>query len=492
MLAVRRNLSDDRYLGIDLGTSGLKVAVVDPAGAIVAEAEAEYEVDSPRPGWAETDPRAWVDGLEAALAAVAPALRGGRVGAVGVAGQMHATVLCDAAGRAVRPAVLWPDRRADKEVALWRKLPEPVRARLANPLVPGMTGPVLRWLLDHEPALAARAEVVLLPKDHLRLRLAGPPVTDRSDASATLLWDVVSDAWSTETLEAIGLPERFLPRVVAGDEVVGETDALATWGAPRGVPVVAGCADTPAAMLAAGALEADVVQVNLGTGAQVLRAANRAVPRVDPPVHLYADAAGGWYSMAAVQNAGLALEWVRQLFGVRWPDVFAIAATAPPGAGGVSFLPFLTGERGGVAGPDSRGAWMGMTTRTSRDDLIRAAVEAMAFCVRRAVELLDAGGRPVRLTGGGGRDGGVQNLIADVLGVTVTRVEVRSASATGAAMLAARGVGGVVARAPRVGVEVAPEPRSVLEDAYRIWLDRVGAARLVSAGTSGCVVPAAG
>jgi len=493
MLAV----GHDRYLGIDLGTSGLKVALVDPDGGIVGESEAEYAVDSPRPGWAETDPSAWVDAMRSALAALAPVLRRGRVGGVGVTGQMHGTVLCDGAGRALRPAVLWPDRRAEDEVALWRKLPKPLRARLANPLVPGMTGPTLRWLLDHEPA-AARAEVVLLPKDHLRHGLAGPPVTDRTDASATLLWDVVADTWSADTLEATGLPPWLLPRVVGCDDVVGETDVLTEWGGPRGVPVVAGCADTPAAMLAAGARqpgarqpgarqpgarqpgareagarEADVVQVNLGTGAQVLRAVERAVPRADPPVHLYADADRGWYAMAAVRNAGLALEWVRRIFGADWPELFAIAAGASPGSGGVSFLPFLTGERGGIAGPDSRGAWIGMSTRTSRDDLIRAAVEAMAFCVRRAVELLDARGRRVRLTGGGGRDHGVQRLLADVLGVPVTRVDVRSASATGAAMLAARGVGGRLETAPRLGPEISPAPAEALDDAYRTWLSRL-------------------
>jgi len=463
----------DRYVGIDLGTSGLKLAVVGEDGSILAESQAEYTVDSPRPGWAETDPAAWISGLEAALAAVAASLAQGRLRAVGVAGQMHGAVLCDAAGRALRPAVLWPDRRADKEVALWRNLPQPVRARLANPLVPGMTGPMVRWLLDHEPSAAAQASMVLLPKDYLRVALGGAPVTDRSDASATLLWDVIEDGWSSATLVGTGLPSYLLPQVAGCSDVVGETSLLGETSLWDGLPIVVGCADTPAAMLAVGQPADDVVQVNLGTGAQVLRTVDRPEARANPAVHLYADADRGWYAMAAVQNAGLALDWVRRLFGLDWPDLLAILASTSPGAGGVSFLPFLTGERGGVAGPDSRGAWIGLSTGTSRDELIRAAMEGMAFCVRRAVELLDAGGRPVRLTGGGGRDPGVQRLLAGVLGVPVRRAMVRSASATGAAMLAARGVGGRVDAAPRFGPDVAPAPNEALEDAYRAWLARL-------------------
>jgi len=313
--------------------------------------------------------------------------------------------------------------------------------------------------------------MVLLPKDYLRVALGGALVTDRSDASATLLWDVIEDGWSSATLEGTGLPSQLLPLVAGCSDVVGETLLLGeVWG---GVPIVVGCADTPAAMLAVGHPAEDIVQVNLGTGAQVLRTVDRPEARADPPVHLYADADGGWYAMAAVQNAGLALGWVRRLFGLDWPDLFAIFASTSPGAGGVSFLPFLTGERGGVAGPDSQGAWIGMSTGTSRDDLIRAAMEGMAFCVRRAVELLDAGGRPVRLTGGGGRDPGVQRLLAHVLGVPVRRAKVRSASATGAAMLAARGVGSRIDAAPRFGPDVAPTPDEALDDAYRVWLTRL-------------------
>jgi xylulokinase len=461
------------YLGIDLGTSSLKVALIGADGRQLATAEVAYQVDSPQPGWAQTDPRVWDAVLDTALTRISPALGECGTRAIGVTGQMHGAVLCDDTGAAVRPAVLWPDRRAVGMLERWRALPEPVRARLANPLVAGMTGPIIAWLVEHEPAAVARADVLLLPKDYLRRSLGGPPVTERSDASATLLWDLPADTWSAAALRAATVPDRLVPAVVEPHRVVTETDRLAAVGGHKGVPVVAGCADTPAALLAAGPLTDDTIQVNLGTGAQVLRAVDHPPVRADAPVHVYADAESGWYAMAAVQNAGFALDWVRRLLGLDWPELFAMAARVPAGAGGVSFLPFLTGERGGVAPADSRAAWLGMAAGMSREELVRAAVEGMVFTVCRAVDLLDAGDRPVRLTGGGGRSDLVAQLLADALGVPVRRVTVPGASATGAAILAARGVGVTIPPAAEYGPRRDPRPAGALRTAYRRWLDRL-------------------
>jgi xylulokinase len=395
---------------------------------------------------------------------------------------MHGAVLCDAGGAALRPAILWPDRRAWDQLERWRALPEPDRAALANPLVAGMTGPALAWLAAHEPETMDRAAVLLLPKDYLRTRLGGPPVTDRSDASATLLWDVPADTWSAPALRAARVPERLLPAVHRSDTVVGEVAAGAAAGL-AGATLVTGCADTPAALLAT-AGPAGEVQINVGTGAQVLAAVDRAEPRAEPPTHLYADAGDGWYAMAAVQNAGLALDWVRGLFGLDWPELFAAAGRAPAGAGGVSFLPFLSGERGGIAPAGSRGAWLGMGTGTGRSELLRAAVEGVVFAIRRAVDLLGAAGRPVRLTGGGTRPALVTRLLADLLAVPVRRVDVRSASATGAALLAARGVGHQLPSTTVNSAPVRPEPATALLDAYRTWTDRL-AGQVSRPGPSG-------
>ncbi len=428
----------DVLLGADLGTSGLKLVALDGSGTVVAEAESGYPVDRPAPDRAEGDVVAWRRAFDEALAAVLPRLGGAGVRAVGLSGQMHGAVLVDAAGTALRPAILWPDHRATAEVARWRELPMADRAGLANPLVPGMTGPLLAWMARHEPGVLERAAAVLLPKDALRAALlpgVDPRVTDRSDASATLLWDVRTDDWSPSAVTAAGIPPALLPVVRPGSDIAG---LLA--GPLDGVPLIVGGADTALALLAAGTTG---VQVNLGTGAQVLRGIGRPVPADDPPVHCYADAVGGWYAMAALQNGGSAWEWVCGVLGLRWTELFAAAASVPAGAGGVVFAPFLTGERGGVAGPDDRGGWTGLHPGTTRADLARAAVEGVAAAVAAAAALLGGpdDGEPVVLTGGGARAAVVQQAIADALRRPVRHLPLRSASATGAAVLAGRGTG---------------------------------------------------
>jgi xylulokinase len=447
-------------LGADLGTSGLKLVAVDEAGDVVAESEAGYAVERTRPGGAEVDVATWRRALDDALTALE--LGSARVAGLGLSGQMHGAVLVDDDGTALRPALLWSDGRATAELAAWRALPDGARAALANPLVPGMTGPLLAWLAAHEPDVVACAAAVLLPKDALRAALLpGPLLTDRSDASATLLWDVVADDWSAAAVAAAGAPAALLPAVRPSDEVAG-TAAL-----PVGeVPVVVGGADTPLALLAAGT--ATGVQVNLGTGAQLLRPGAAPRPALDPPVHTYADVTGGWYAMAALQNGGSAWSWVCDVLGMGWPEFFAAAASSAPGAGGVSFRPFLTGERGGVAGPGDRGGWSGLTAGTTRADLARAAVEGLAFAIAAAADLLDAPGDVV-LTGGGGRSDVVQQLLADVLERPVRYLPLRSASAIGAALLAGRGVGiDVAVRRPVERVRH-PRPSDALREAARRW-----------------------
>ena len=254
----------DVLLGADLGTSGLKLVALDEDGTTVAEAERATRPDRPHPAWAETDVALWRAALEETLAAVGPrAPRPARAGA----GVVRPDARRGPGGRPRRRAaagVLWPDGRAVGELARWRELGAPDRAALANPLVPGMTGPMLAWLARHEPAVLARAAGVLLPKDALRAALvpdAPPGVTDRSDASATLLWDVPGDRWSPAAVAAAGIPPQLLPEVRPGAEVVGTT--------PDDVPVVVGGADTPLALLAAGSDAG--LHVNVGTGVQVLR-----------------------------------------------------------------------------------------------------------------------------------------------------------------------------------------------------------------------------
>jgi xylulokinase len=456
-------------LGVDVGTSGLKVVALDAGGTVVAEAESAYEPDRPRPGWAQSDVGAWVRALDGALDRIGAALSGTPVRGLGLSGQMHGAVLVDDGGRSLTPALLWLDERAGAELARWRALPDSDRAALANPLAAGMTGPLAAWLAAHEPAAVERAAAVLLPKDAVRAVLvptADPGVTDRSDASATLLWDVVADGWSRAAVGAAGIPARLLPAVRPSAEVVGEARL------PVGdVPVVMGGADTALALLAAGAAGD---QVNLGTGAQVLRPGWRPVPADDPPVHGYADTAGGWYAMAALRNGGSAWAWVCRVLGMSWDELFGAAAATPTGAGGVVFRPFLAGERGGaVAGPGERGGWTGLQPGTTRAELARAAVEGVVLAIGAAAQLLPgADDGPVVLTGGGSRSAVVRQLLADVLGRPVVPLPLRSASAVGAALLAARGAGLDVDVRPHLVPAVEPHLDPALAAAAERWRNR--------------------
>lgn len=465
------------YLGVDLGSSGLKLTLLLDDGSVVAEAEASYSIQTQQPGYAETDPRDWAAALERALADLALHVRDVTIQAVGVTGQMHGLVLADAQGIPVRPAILWPDQRALRSLDRWRAMPAEALAALGNPLAPGMAGPVLTWLAQNEPSVLERTAALRSPKDWLRSQLTGDAVTERSDASATLLWDVVSDTWSPEALQTAAVDRAWIPAIAASDEVVGTARLPIGANAGTEVPVVAGGADTACALVAlrdhaAPDGWAETIVVNLGTGVQAIRPRERAVATPRPLTHQYADTDGGWYEMLAVQNGGLALEWVQGVLGLSWDDFVAAAQASTAGAKGVRFLPFLTSERGGLAAPDSTASWSGLSAAAGRQELARSALEALAFTVRRGVELLGSPPARVLLCGGGARHEWVRQLVTDVLGRPVEHLPQRSASAVGAALLAARGR----RETPHAQVEshtVLPARAAALDHEYDAWLAAV-------------------
>jgi xylulokinase len=432
-------------LGIDLGTSGVKAVLLGTDGDVLAEAASSYPVDTPRPGWAETDPMAWWRAVVAAVRSACARAVDAEVQAVGVDGQMHGLVLVDADGRPLRPAMLWADTRATGELGAWRRLPEARRAALANPLVPGMTGPLLRWVWRQEPGVYRQARWALLPKDWIRHQLTGMVATDPSDASATLLWDLPADHWAGDVATDVGLDPGLLPPVMdSGDRAaVTLPDAGVALGLGAGVAVAAGAADTAAALLATGLTDPDDVQLSVGTGGQFVRPMVHPEPAAAPRTHLYRAAAPNrWYAMAAIQNAGLALDWARRTLRADWNELYGSAHANGPGAQGITFVPYLSGERTPVLRSDARGGWLGLGLSADRTALLQAAVEGVAFAIRHALEVLP-GPRPgqIRLVGGGALDPRFRTVLADVLQVQLRLIEVRSASAIGAALLAARAAG---------------------------------------------------
>ncbi len=464
-------VSRPAVLGLDLGTSGIKAVLVGADGSVLARADRGYAVDSPHPRWAETDPAQWEAAAREAVASVL-AVTDVEVVAVGFDGQMHGTVLVDESGDPVRPAVLWPDGRAADELAVWAELPT-ARA-LANPLVPGMTGPVLSWLARREPAVVARAHRLLLPKDWLRTRFVpGAFVTDPSDASATLLWDLEHGEWSDDVLAATGIRADLAPEVVPSGAVVGHlgADAAVDWGLPAGIPVVAGCADAAATLVGSQAAAGRLV-VTVGSGAQIVLPA--VTPSYDGPIthHTYCSADGGAYAMFAVMNAGIALTRVIELLGGTWDDLYRDYDRDRPIPG---FVPFLSGERLPTTVPAGSGRWFGLGLETQRADLFAAALEGLCFTIRRGVESMPAVADPViEVAGGGTRSPVFVKLLADVLGRSLRRVDLADATAVGAAQLAF-GAAGLAAPPPpeRNGDLIEPAESGPLAERYARFLTEV-------------------
>jgi xylulokinase len=434
------------FLGIDVGTSSLKALVLDVDGSVMGTASAAYPLTTPQPGWVEADPEAW---WQAAAIAV-PEAAGSHaddIAAIGLSGQMHGVVLSDDAGRALRPAVIWADSRARRQLEAYHALGGELRSKLANPIATGMAGPTLLWLRDNERPHYRQAHWALQPKDWLRLRLMHEAATEPSDASATLLYDMTTEYWATDVLDELDLRLDFLAPIRESAEICGvlTASAAAILGVRPNLPVVGGAADTAAAAIAGGLLNPGPVQLSIGSGAQVIAPRDRLAVDRTWRTHLYRAAAPDrWYAMAAMQNAGIALEWVRTTLGASWDDVYAEAFAVPPGAEGLVFLPYLTGERTPHFDPRAKGGWVGLRLSHSRGHLLRAALEGVAFAVRQGLEALLATGVPateLRLAGGGSLDPRWRQLLADVLEQPLLATGTAAASALGAALLAGVGFG---------------------------------------------------
>ncbi|HEX6254403.1 MAG TPA: FGGY family carbohydrate kinase [Euzebyales bacterium] len=463
-----------RVLGIDLGTGSTKAAVVDDRGHVRGLGVAQHHIDRPEAGAAEIAPDAWLASASAATRDAMAAAGGGPVTAVGLSGQMHGVVCTDAAGLAVRPALLWPDVRASGACARYDRLPVAQRRALGNPVVPGMFGPMLAMALDADDGLRDRTRWALSPKDWLRLVLTGEAATEPSDASATLVWDVMSDTWSGAVLDALGIPGDLLPPVVASDDVAGRLtdDGARLLGLRDPVPVAAGGADTACA-LHGNVLPTGHVQLSVGTGAQIVVPVDLPAPVADPVTHRYRRAErSGWYAMAAIQNAGLALEWVCDVLRADWDEMHTALDTAPVGADGVTFHAYLTGERTPLNDATVRGAWQGLAANHDRATLLRSALEGVAFALRDGVDALladDVPLGPVHLVGGGSLDPRWRHLLATVLGRPLHVRDQPHASVLGAARLAAAATGvGIDLPDPRTVAVVQPDDRTAAA-LYRAW-----------------------
>jgi xylulokinase len=424
-----------QLVGLDVGTTGVKALALSPEGHVLARAEESYDLSTPHPGWAEQDPEDWWRATERALAAL-----GGEPTAIGLSGQMHGLVVLDDRDRVLRPAILWNDQRTEGECV---EIEERVGlSRLiqltGNRALTGFTAPKLLWLRRHEPTTYARVANVLLPKDYVRLRLTGEHAIDVADASGTLLFDVAERRWSQEMLEALELDPAWLPRALESPEVSGETSA--------GTPVAAGAGDQAAAALGVGVDRPGPVSVVLGTSGTVFAALPAFAADPQARVHAFCHAVpGGWHAMGVMLSAAGSLRWLRDALGggSGYDELTAAAQKWPPGTEGLTFLPYLSGERTPHADPHARAAFAGLTLRHDRGALVRAVLEGVAYGLRDSLELLRelrVDPRAGHVSGGGARSELWLRIIASVLGLPIQRTETDEGSAYGAALL-----GGVAA-----------------------------------------------
>ncbi|MFN4057625.1 MAG: xylulokinase [Roseinatronobacter sp.] len=459
------------YLGLDLGTSGLKGVLIDDSQTVLAEASAPLAVSRPHPGWSEQDPRDWIVAAESVLDQLA-GFGLGKLRGLGLSGQMHGATLLDVADTVLRPCILWNDTRAHVEAAALDENPE-YRAISGNIVFPGFTAPKIAWVLRNEPAIWEKLAMVLLPKDYLRLWLTGEHVSDMSDSAGTSWLDTGARDWSDTLLARMDLARAQMPRLVEGSEVSGTLrDVLAQrWGIPAGVVVAGGGGDNAASGIGVGTVRAGEAFVSLGTSGVLFAACDSYAPDPATAVHTFCHALPGrWHQMGVILAATDALNWYGRFVGA---DAATLTASLGPlqAPGKTLFLPYLGGERTPLNDAAIRGAFMGLEHATDTAAGTRALLEGVTFALRDCCDALAATGTRIdRLlaVGGGSRSDYWLSAIATALNVPVDLpVAGDFGGAFGAArlgMMAATGAGAEIATCPIIARSIDPDP--ALTDAF--------------------------
>lgn len=429
------------FLGIDLGTSGLRALLVDDDTLPIGAVEYHYDVSKPFPGWSEQDPEVWIAALRHCIGTLQKkhcemsALQG-----IGISGHMHGATVLDAAGKALRPCILWNDTRSESEAAQLDAAPD-FREVSGNIVFPGFTAPKLVWLRKHEPDVFTRIAKVLLPAAYLSFYLTGRYCADMSDSSGTAWLDVAGRSWSDPLLEASGMSRSQMPDSQEGSTVSGllRPELAREWGLPKNIIVCPGAADNAAAACGVGALRDGQGFVSLGTSGVLLVARDGYTPAPETAVHTFCHAVPDrWYQMGVMLAATDSINWLSRMTATRPAELTGNLGTelAPPGA--VRFLPYLSGERTPHNDAHVRGSFTGLSIETGRDDLTRAVLEGVSFGLRDSLEALKSTGARVEFltaVGGGSASPYWIKLLATILQVPILRP---TGSENGAALGAAR------------------------------------------------------
>ena len=470
------------YIGVDLGTSAVKLLLMDERGKVQNIVSKEYPLFFPEPGWSEQNPEDWYEKTIEGIQELMKEFDRSRVAGISFGGQMHGLVVLDEDDKVLRPAILWNDGRTGKETEYLNQVigKEKLSACTANIAFAGFTAPKILWMKENEPELFAKIKKIMLPKDYLAYRLCGVHCTDVSDASGMLLFDVKNRTWSEEMMKICGVKREQLAQVFESYEVVGTLkEAIAReLGLSAAVKIIAGAGDNAAAAVGTGTVGDGMCNISLGTSGTVFISSKEFGVDENNALHSFAHADGSYHLMGCMLSAASCNKW--------WMDDIIKTkeygkeqeGIAKLGQNHVYFLPYLMGERSPHNDPDARGAFIGMTMDTTREDMTQAVLEGVAFALRDSFEVAKKLGISIdrtKICGGGAKSLLWKKIIANVLNIKVDVIESEEGPALGGAMLAAVGCGEyesveeIAEAVVRIVETIEPEPElaAAYEERYR-------------------------
>jgi len=464
------------FLGIDLGTSGIKILAVNEKGEILASASEAYPLIQPQAGWAEQKTEDWWQGfLKAVKQIIAdPAVKTSDIKAISLSGQMHGSVFLDQEGKVIRNPLLWNDTRTHRQCEYITKTvgEKKLLEMVGNPALEGFTLPKLIWLRENEPENYKKVKTLFLPKDYIVYRLTGKLSTEMSDAAGSLLLDVKNRKWSEDLCRALDIDPGILPPVIESTDVAGtiSSKASAETGLPMGVKVIGGGADNACGAVGNGIVEEGIVLASIGSSGVVLAHSNKMEYDPHGRIHSFNHSVPhNWYLMGVTLSAGLSMSWMKNnLFKTDYDTINSEAASVHAGSEGLIFLPYISGERTPHRDPMARGAFIGLSGIQKQKHIMRSVFEGVGFALKDSLELIKGLGvkpKQIRVTGGGARSNLWRQILADVFNNEVVTMQADEGPAYGAALIAGVGAGTwsdlpeAVHQTVRVGKTTKPNPK---------------------------------
>lgn len=429
------------YIGIDLGTSAVKMLLTDGNGKIVKTVTKEYPLYFPKPNWSEQNPEDWWTAVCNGINELTCGLDKAEIKGIGVGGQMHGLVMLDENDRVLRPAILWNDTRTGKETDYLNSVigKEKLQQLTGNIAFAGFTAPKILWVKENEPENFSKCRKICLPKDYINYRLTGVFATDVSDASGTLYFDVENRKWSEEMLEIIGIDKNYLPTVFESYEVIGKTNTLGL-----NCDVVAGAGDNAAAAVGTNTVDAGQCNISLGTSGTVFIPTVNYVKTDNPALHSFCHANGKYHLMGCILSAASCNKWLNE---VVFESDYSVSADSNSD---LYFLPYMSGERCPHNDGDVKGAFIGLTHSTKREDMQRSVFEGVSFAIKDCIELCPEKITKATVCGGGTKSKAWMQILSDILGIELSVID-NEGPAYGGALLAAG-----VKKMPQIKYSVLP------------------------------------